>query len=315
VLPFGAGSTGFGFWPASEAQPRANDLREAVSYLVGPEYLDVMGIPLLRGRNFTRQDDARAPRVGLIDKEFARSVFPGRNAIGERIRLGFQDEPLEVVGIVGHVKHYGLDDDDRARVRAQLYLPYTQLPDAVASLVPRNLTVVLRSDSSLATLLPALRREIAAFDSTQTISNERLLIDAIAGSIATRRFSMFVLGVFAGVGLLLSCIGIYGVVSYLTAQRTAEIGVRMAVGASPWGVLLLIVKDGYRLAILGIALGLLAAVSLTRLISSQLYEVAPTDPMTLGAVSLVVIVTTLAACYIPARRAASLSPVEALRVD
>ena len=290
-------------------------MREALFYGVGPEYLDVMRIPLRRGRGLTRQDDSGAPRVALVDEEFARIVFPDRAAIGQRIRLGFLDEPLEIVGVVGHVKHWGLDDDDRATVRAQLYMPYAQLPDAITSLVPNLITVVLRSQVPIGTLLPDLRRQIAAFDSAQTIGTERLMTDAIAGSLATRRFSMFVLGGFAAVALLLSCVGLYGVVSYLTAQRTAEIGVRMALGARPSDVLWLVLKDGQQMAGIGIAFGLLAALALTRFISNLLFEVTATDPATFGATSALLIAVTLFACYVPARRAALLNPVDALRVE
>jgi predicted permease len=315
VLPFGGGSTGFGFWPASEPRPRPNDMREALSYIVGPEYLDVMRIPLLGGRNFTRRDDAGARRVVLVDEEFARSVFPARDAIGQRIRLGFLDEPLEIVGVVGHVKHWGIDDDEYSSLRAQLYLPYMQLPDVIAPLVPDNLTVVVRSAVPLGALLPVLRREVAAFDPTQTIGHERFMIDAIAASIATRRFSMSVLGIFAALAVVLACVGVYGVVSYLTAQRTAEIGIRMALGARPPDVLWLVLYDGQRFAGLGIVLGLLAAMWLTPFISNLLYEVTPTDPTTLGAVSALLMTITLMACYVPARRAARVNPVTALRME
>jgi predicted permease len=315
VLPFGHGSTSLGFWPASESRPRQNEMREALSYFVGPEYLELMRIPLLRGRNFTRQDDALAPSVGLVDEEFARSVFPHGEALGQRIRLGFGDTQLEIVGVVGHVKHWGLDDDEGAKVRAQLYLAYSQLPDAITSLVRSNVTVVVRSGVPTRALLPSLQRELAGFDSTQTIGSEGLLVDAIAGTIATRRFAMFVLGVFAALALLLSCIGIYSVVSYLTAQRTAEIGVRMALGAKPWGVLWLVLHEGQRLATFGIVLGLIAAMGLTKVMSNLLYEVSPTDPTTLVAVSALLMSITVLACYVPARRAARIDPVTALRAE
>ena len=315
VLPFGSGSTGFGFWPESEPQPPPDEMRETLFYGVGPEYLDVMRIRLLRGRGFTRRDVSDAPRVALVDEQFARSVFPGRDAVGQRIRLAFLNEPLEIVGVVGHVKHWGLDRDDTAALRVQLYMPYMQLPDVVAPLVANNINVVLRSEVPLGALIPTLRREVASFDSTQTVGNEQVLIDTIAGSMAIRRLSLFVLGTFAALALLLACIGIHGVVSYLTAQRTAEIGVRMALGATPRNVLVLVLTDGQRVAGLGIALGLVATVSLTRFISNLLYEVTTTDPMTLVTVSALMIVVILVACYIPARRAASLNPVDALRVD
>jgi ABC-type antimicrobial peptide transport system permease subunit len=164
-------------------------------------------------------------------------------------------------------------------------------------------------------LLPSLQRELAGFDSTQTIDSDGLLVDAIAGTIATRRFAMFVLGVFAALALLLSCIGIYSVVSYLTAQRTAEIGVRMALGAKPWGVLWLVLHEGQRLATFGIVLGLIAAMGLTKVMSNLLYEVSPTDPTTLVAVSALLMSITVLACYVPARRAARIDPVTALRAE
>ena len=315
VLPFGNGSTGFGFWPASEPQPRNDELREALFYGIGPEYLDVMRIPVRRGRGLTRRDDTGAPRVALVDEEFARTVFPGRDAVGQRIRLGFVNEPIQIVGVVGHVKHWGLDRDDTAQLRAQLYMPYMQLPDVVAPLVSNNLNVVLRSEVRLGALMPLLRREAASFDSTQTVGNEQALIDLIARSMATRRLSLFVLGSFAALAVFLACIGIYGVVSYLTDQRTSEIGVRMALGARPSDVLLMVLAEGRRVAGLGIAFGLLAAMGLTGFISDLLYGVSASDPITFGTVSALLIVVVLLACYVPARRAASLNPIDALRID
>jgi predicted permease len=315
VLPFGNGSTDFGFWPASEPQPRNDEMQEALFYGVGPEYLDVMRIPLRRGRAFTRRDDTRAPRVALVDEEFARRVFPGRDAVGERIRLGFVNEPIEIVGVVGHVKHWGLDRDDTARMRAQLYMPYMQLADVVAPLIPNNINVVVRSGIRLGALIPVLRREVASFDNTQTIGNEQSLIDLIARSMATRRLSLFVLGSFAALALFLACVGIYGVVSYLTSQRTSEIGVRMALGARPWDVLLMVLAHGQRLAGLGIAFGLLAAAGLTRFLSNLLYGVSAIDPITFGTVSVLLIVVVLVACYVPARRAARVDPIVALRAE
>jgi putative ABC transport system permease protein len=315
ALPLGRGSSSFGFWLASEPRPRLDDLRRTLFYVIGPEYLDVMRLPLRRGRNFTRADDSRAPRVALIDEEFASQAFSDRDPLGQHLRFGFQDEPVEIVGVVGHVKHWGLESDRTAAIRSQLYLPYTQMPDAITSLVPKNTQVVLRSSVPLGTLLPDLRRAVAAFDASQALSDERTMVSEIATSTATRRLALLVLGAFALCALMLSCVGVYGVVSYLTAQRNAEIGVRMAVGARPSDMLWLVIKDGQKVAWLGIGIGLVAAAMLTRFIAHLLYDVAPTDPATLGAVVMILGAVTLVACYIPARRASRLDPVHALRAE
>jgi hypothetical protein len=187
VLPFGRGSSGFGFWRDSEPRPRPNELRRTLWYGIGPEYLDVMRIPLRQGRNFTRADDSRAPRVALVDEELARQAFPDRDPIGQWLRFGFIDEPVEIVGVVGHVKHWGLDRDATADIRSQLYFPYAQMPDPITSLVPKNLQVVLRSPVPLGTLMPDLRRAVAAFDASQAISLERTMVNEVAASTATRR--------------------------------------------------------------------------------------------------------------------------------
>ena len=315
VLPLGRGSSGLGYWLASEPRPGLDRLRRTLFYGIGPEYLDVMRIPLKRGRNITRADDSRHARVALIDEELARQAFGARDPIGQHLRFGFLDEPVEIVGVVGHVMHWGLDDDADNAIRSQLYLPYAQLPDAIASLVPKNVQVVLRSPVPFATLLPELRRAVAAFDGGQAISDERTMSGELAATVAPRRLAMIVLAALAVSALVLSCVGIYGVVSYLTAQRRAEMGVRMAVGARPQDVLWMILKDGQRLAAAGIAAGLVTALGLTRYLSSLLFEVAPTDPVTLGAAAMLVATLTLLACYVPARRASRVDPVAVLRAD
>ena len=315
VLPFGRGSSGFGFWLDSEPRPRPNQLRRTLWYGIGPEYLDVMRIPLRRGRNFTRADDSRTRRVALIDEELSRQAFPDRDPIGQWLRFGFIDEPIEIVGVVGHVKHWGLDRDATAEIRSQLYFPYAQMPDAVTSLVPKNVQVVLRSVVPLGTLLPDLRRAVAVVDASQAISLERTMVDEVAASAATRRLALTVLAGFALFALLLSCMGIYGVLSYLTAQRTAELGVRMAIGARPADVLWLVLREGQRLVAAGVAIGLVGAAALTRFISNLLYEVRPMDPPTLAAVVGILVLVTLAACYVPGRRASQLDPVAALKAE
>jgi predicted permease len=314
ALPF-TGSTSLGFWPDGEPRPPRGKAREALFYAVGPEYLETMGIPLVGGRSFTRQDDERATHVVMIDEGFARSVFPQQDPVGKRIHFTGLDDIVEVVGVVGHVKHWGLDADATAKVRSQIYVPYMQLPDRIAPLAANAITVVIRSAVSPVSLLGSIRSAVRAFDSGQTINNARLMDDLIEASLSGRRFSLVVLGAFAVVALLLSLVGIYGVVSYVVGQRTHEIGVRLALGAQGRDILHDVLGGGGRMAAIGIALGLAGAFGLTRLMASLLFGVSATDPLTFGSVAALLLVVTLGACYLPARRAMRVDPMVALRTE
>jgi putative ABC transport system permease protein len=319
-LPF-MGNTTLGFRsendpPASTAAERSGGIRLAHFYGVGPDYFTAMGIPLLRGRPFTRQDTAEHPLVVIVDEELARTVFPGQDALGKHIAIGLYDNRrAEIVGIAGHVKHSGLDLDATATGRAQMYSPYGQLPDTFLTLAANEITGIVRSKIAPAVLLSSIRKELGNFDGGRAVHNERMMTEAISESLASRRFSLMVLGAFAGTALLLAMIGIYGVVSYFVSQRTSEIGLRLALGAQPRDVFLDVLSEGGKLGAIGVALGLAGSVALTRLMASMLFGISATDRITFAGAAILLFGLTMLACYLPARRAVRIDPMAALRCE
>ncbi len=304
------------FWLEGQPKPaNKNDMNWAIDYIVEPGYLKALGIPLLRGRFFTAQDNEHTPLVVVVDEVFARKYFPGQNPVGKRIHVDRFDRPAEIVGMVGHVKQWGLDTDDQQSLRSGLYIPCMQMPDDFVAMTPMGSGVVVRSEGNSAGLLDSIRRMNAQMSSQQVIFDTQTMESHISDSMASRRFSMILLVIFAVLALLLASLGIYGVISYIAGQRTNEIGLRMALGAHQRDILLLILGRGGKLAALGVAIGLAAALGLTRLMASLLYGVGATDPLTFAGVALLLTVVALAACYIPARRAAKVDPIVALRYE
>jgi len=304
------------FWLDGQPKPsNENDMNWTLDYIVEPDYLRTMGIPLHRGRFFTPQDNEHAPLVVVVDDVFARKYFGNQDPLGKRIILNATGRKAEVVGIVGHVNQWGLDSDNTQSLRAQMYIPCMQMPDAFVAMVPSGMGVVVRSDGTAPELLNAIRRTSQQMSVDQVISGVQTMNEVISDSLAARRFSMILFGVFAALALLLSSIGIYGVISYLVGQRTHEIGIRMALGAARSDVLRLVLGHGLRMTFLGVVIGLAAALGLTRLMANMLYGVSPTDPLTFAGVALILALVALTACYIPARRAMRVDPIVALRYE
>jgi predicted permease len=303
------------FWIDGQPKPASeNDMNWALDYVVGSDYLKTMGIPLESGRFFTARDDERAPRVAVVDEVLANKFFAGQNPIGKRLHLNSTGETVEIVGVVGHVNQWGLDADDREALRAQMYTPFMQLPDKAMSQSASGLGVLVRSDRP-AMVFESIRQTNNQMNSQQVVYGAQTMNEIIASSLGTRRFSMILLGVFAALALVLSSVGIYGVISYLVGQRTHEIGIRMALGAQHKDVLRLVLVQGTRLALAGIGIGIVAALALTRLMANLLFGVSATDPLTFVGVALVLTIVALAACYIPARRAMRVDPIVALRYE
>jgi predicted permease len=314
-LPF-TGSTTMGFWSEDDPRPtNPSDLRLARFYGVGVDHFKTMGIPMLRGRSFTREDNAASPLVTVVDEELAQAVFPGRDPIGKHIHVGIfgPTRLIEIVGVVRHVKHTGLDSDATDRVRSEFYFPIDQVPDRLLPLATTGVAGIVRSKAATAILLSSIRRELASFENDRAVSGEKLMTDAIAATLARRRFSLIVLGGFTAIALVLAIVGIYGVISYLVSQRTDEIGVRMALGAKPRDILLGVLGEGGKLGVIGVAFGLLGAAALTRLMTGLLFATSPTDLATYSSSAVLLFGLTLLACYIPARRAVRIDPMMALR--
>jgi len=304
------------FWLDGEAKPAAeSEMKNTLFYLTQADYLKVMKIPLKRGRFLTEADNEKAPKVMVIDEQFAKLYFKGQDPIGRRVNLDILNETAEVVGIVGHVKQWGLDSDARASIQAQSYLPMAQLPESLYSIFQNGARVVVRLDAAPVATMDAIRHALTGVNSQMVIFGTQSMSDVISDSLATTRFVMILLGVFASLALLLASIGIYGVISYVVGERTREIGIRMAMGAEARNVLLMVLGQAGKMVMLGVAAGVLCALALTRLMSSMLFGVSPTDPLTLAGVAIVLTLVSLLACWIPARRATRVDPLVALRYE
>jgi putative ABC transport system permease protein len=272
---------------------------------VSSDYFRTLGITLLRGRAFTAQDGSDAPRVMVINEAMARRFFPDVDPLGRRIAFNSTDgAPVwrEIIGVVKDVRHKSLDDDPRP----EMYFPFAQFPSPF-------MTVVVRTAGNPLALAAAARSQVLSVDKDRPISNIHTMEELLARSVAPRRFQMLLLGVFAAVALALAAVGIYGVMSYAVTERTHEIGVRLALGANKRDVLRLMVGQGMILAGLGVICGLAGAFALTRLMTGLLFEVSATDPATFATITLLLTVVALLACFIPARRAAKVDPMIALR--
>jgi len=307
------------FWVGTGARPAPEDMPFALICPTSAGYAEAMGLPLLRGRFLSDQDTEKAPGVAVIDDNLARGLFPNQDPIGQRLTMRgigpMPDLPLEIVGVVGHVKHFGLDGDAKQKIQYQFYFPYRQVPDVFLTQMASNITLVTRTATDPLAMTSAVKEQVLAVDKDQPVSNIRTMEQIVSDSIAQQRFSMLLLGIFAAVALVLAGVGIYGVMSYSVAQRTHEMGIRMALGARATDVLRLIVKQGMMLAALGVGIGLVAAFMLTRLMASLLYGVSATDPLTFIAISLLLAGVALGACFVPARRATKVDPMVALRYE
>ena len=304
-IPFGGNRDTSGFHVETKPLPNPALAPSAERYGISHDYLRAMGIPVLEGRSFSEHDGPNAPLVVLINNTAANRVWPNEDPIGQRIRLGGPDGPLRtIVGIVGDVNHYGLDK----AADLQAYVPTTQWTDSFMRLVVRT-----ASDSSSS--VGAVREKIRGIDSDIPVYEIATMEQLISKSVAERRFTLALLSAFSGIALLLAAVGIYGVISFSITRRTQEIGIRMALGADRIDVLNLVVMQGIPLMSAGIVIGLAGAVATTRLMEELLFSVEATDPVTLAAVSALLMVVGLVACIIPARRAMKVDPMVALRYE
>jgi len=304
------------FWIEGKPKPATeNDMSWSISYVVEEDYLQVMGIPLERGRFFTAQDNENSSHVIVVDDVFARKYFPDQDPIGQHVFLQNKGGRAEIVGVVGHVKQWGLVSDDSESLRAELYFPYMQLPDPAMLLSWNGTGVMLRYDNAARNMGDSLRSAIKGIGGEYVMSGTQTMEEVISASLASQRFSMSVLGIFALLALLLASVGIYGVVSYLVGQRTQEIGIRIALGANQRDVLRMVLGDGMKMTLAGVIIGCAAALGLTRLMAGLLFGVSASDPSTFCAVAILLAIVALAACYIPARRAMRVDPMVALHYE
>lgn len=274
--------------------------------VVDAGYFQTLEIPLLRGRNFTDAELKEPKHVILINEALARKHFPNEDPIGKRLDVNMFDgpNPTEIIGIVGNVRYDSLTDESPPAV----YFPHAELPYSF-------MTLVVRTDGDPAAIAPAVQREIRSLDQNQPVSDVRTMNQVMSDWVARSRFNTLLLGLFAGLATLLSAVGIFGVMNYSVALRTRELGLRLAIGAQPRQVLLLVLRQGLFLTLVGVVVGLAAAVALTRLLSGLLYGVAAVDVSTFTTISLLLVFVSLLACYLPARRAMRIDPLRALRYE
>jgi putative ABC transport system permease protein len=309
----GAAESGFKIKGRPPAEP--GKMPMTVSFWTTPGHLDALGIKLLRGRFIEERDTAGAQPVAVIDDAFARLYFDGEDPVGQH----FEGDPNNgmpdylIVGVVGHVKNYGLGSP--GPVQAEMYRARAQVPEKFQPLLSQRVTLLVRALREPEALTASVRRAVQEVDPNQPVYNVQTMEQVVSNSIASQRLSMMLLIIFACVAVVLAAVGIYGVMSYAVAQRTHEIGVRMALGAQGGDVLRMVVRQGMVLVLAGLGVGLLGALALTRLMSSLLYGVSATDPLTFAGVPVLLFAVALLACLVPARRATKVDPMEALRYE
>jgi predicted permease len=310
-LPLGGDSDANTFLISGRPALRPEDKPMSNHRTISPDYFRALKIPLSRGREFNERDNQHAPPVIIVNETLARRFFAGTEALGQRIIIeGESGENAvpparEIIGIVGDVRHESLDTESGA----EYYVPYTQAPEAVMSLVVRS------SADNPESLAAGVREVIKQIDKDQYVGAIQPMTKLVTDSVARRRFNALLTGLFAIVALLLASVGIFGVLNYTVAQRTQEIGLRVALGAQTRDVLRLVLGQGVRMILFGLALGLVASLALTRVLGGMLFGVTPTDPVTFVVVSFLLATVALLACYIPARRATKVDPLVALRYE
>jgi putative ABC transport system permease protein len=286
--------------PPLDRRPYANHL------VITPGYFETAGTRIVRGRGFTQADDERAPFVCIVNESLARRYFPGEDAVGQRLVVSEKDGPWEIVGVAADVKNEDLDEE----AELAFYRPLRQDPWYTMALVVRA------GEGATATgLAPAVRGEVKALDTGLPVYNVRTMSDVVDEAVSPKRLTMFLLAFFALGALGLAAVGLYAVMSYAVAQRRHEIGIRLALGAQGADILRLVLSQGLVLTLVGLGLGLVGALMLTRVMAKILYGVSATDPVVFGGVALVLGASALLACYVPARRATKVDPMIALRYE
>jgi putative ABC transport system permease protein len=308
--PFSGLGSATGVHVLSQPERSLMDLPVAAVRVVGPDYFSAMQIPLRSGRTFSNQELTEERHVVIINQAFAEQYLKGVNPLGQKAAIFMKsleeskNTPSEIIAVAGDVRQMGLDTPAEPTV----YWPHPEL-------VLSELTILVRTTNDPLSLLSAVRNELQQLDPAQPMAGVATMDELLSGSLSRSRFTMLVLAVFAALALILASVGIYGVIAYSVTQRTQEFGVRMALGASRRDVLRLVLGQGTRLTLLGIGLGIVAALIVTRLMATLLYGISATDPLTFTSVALLLALVALAACYIPAQRATRVDPIVALRYE
>jgi predicted permease len=314
TVPMREGSNPIGYW-TTPAEPPADQQPITLANSVTPDYLKVMGIPLHEGRFFNEQDRLGAEGVVVIDDVMAHEAFGGREPIGQHLWIGLGSDPVRVVGVVGHVRYWGPAGDDKAPVRAQLYYPFAQVPDRLLRRWSELMSIAVRTGVEPSNMVEPLRRELRGSASDQVLYEVRTMEQIAAGTLALQRFLMLLFGIFGSLALLLACVGIYGVLAYLTSRRVPEIGVRMALGATARDVIRLVLRQSLGMLFIGIGVGFAAALAAARLLGRLVPGVQATEPLTFAVMIAVLVVAALVASFVPARRASRVDPTRALRQE
>jgi predicted permease len=314
IVPMREGNNPIGYRTSAADVPEEKQ-PIALASSATPDYLKVTGIPLRQGRFLGDQDRIGAQSVAVIDEVMARQAFPGQDPIGKQLWIGMGADPVTVVGVVGHVRYWGLAGDDSNKVRAQLYYPLMQVPDNLMRRWSELMSIGVRTSVDPLTLLEPLRRVMRGVGNDQVLYEPRTLERLAADSLARQRFLLLLFGIFAGLALLLACIGIYGVLSYLTTQRIPEIGVRMALGATSAEVIRLVLRQSLTMIFAGVVVGVAGAMGAGRLMIRLVEGMRATEPSTILLPAAFLVAAALFASFLPARRASRVDPMKVLRQD
>jgi predicted permease len=314
TVPMAQGNNAQGYGTSAAEVPE-NQKPLMLPTCATPDYLKVMGIPLRKGRFLDEHDRKGSQTVAVIDEVMAQQAFPGQDPIGKHLWIGLEGDPVTVVGVVGHVRYWGPAGDDQAKVRSQLYYPFAQVPDALVARWSQFMSVTLKTSVDPLTLLSALKKEVRGSASDQVLYRVRTMEQLAGDSLARQRFLLLLFGIFGGLALLLACIGIYGVLAYLTGQRVPEIGVRLALGASRGEVMWMVLRDSLGMVLVGVVVGGAAAFGAARLLIRSVEGMRSTEPVTFALMITVLIAAALIASFVPARRASLVDPMRALRQE
>jgi len=317
TFPMRQGDNEQSYWTSADMPP-ANKLPYALLTSVSPDYLKVMGIPLRQGRFFDDHDNQASTQVILIDEVLAQNAFGSQDPVGKKLwipDMGYTSKVFDIVGVVGHVRHWGLAGDDQAKIRAQIYYPFAQLPNSFVHRWSELMSIAVRTDIAPLGVVESLRTELKGAAGDQVLYEVRTMEQLAKGSLAQQRFLLLLFGMFAGLALVLACIGIYGVLAYLTGQRVPEMGVRIALGASGSDVLWLVLRQSLEMIFIGVALGAAGALAAGRVLERLVEGMQPTAASSFAVMIPLLIAAALLASFVPAWRASRVDPVIALRQE